>query len=61
MTNISFLARRHVSDTYSHQANIEARFRYIKCALTGIPLCLQYGPIYSYSYCFIIWIYGSIL
>jgi len=43
MTIISFLARRHVSAMYSHhQANIEAMFRYIKCALNGITLCLQY-------------------
>ena len=37
------LARRHVSAKCSyHQANIEARYRYIKCALNWIPLRLQY-------------------
>ena len=41
--NYQFLVLRHVSAMYSHhQANIESRFRYIKCALNGIPLCLQY-------------------
>jgi hypothetical protein len=39
MTIISSLLRRHVSDKYSHhQANIESKFRYIKCAPNGIPL-----------------------
>jgi len=50
MTIISFLARRHVSAMYSrHQANIGARFRCIKCALNGIPSCLQYWSVYSYT------------
>jgi hypothetical protein len=42
MTIISSLVQRHVSAKYSHhQANIESRFRYIKCAPSGIPLSLQ--------------------
>jgi len=50
MTIINLLARRHVSAKYSHhQANIEARFRYIKYALNGILLCLQYWSNYSYN------------
>ena len=41
--NYQFLVRRHVSAKYSHhQANRESKFRYIKCATNGIPLCLKY-------------------
>jgi hypothetical protein len=50
MTIISSLVRRHVSAKYNHhQANKESRFRYIKCAPNGIPLCLLYG--YMDQYC----------
>ena len=41
--NYQFLVRRHVSTMYSHhQANIESRVRYIKCALNGIPLSAHF-------------------
>jgi hypothetical protein len=45
-----FIITRHVSAKYSHpQANIDSKFRHIKCALNGIPLFLQYRSIYSYN------------
>jgi hypothetical protein len=45
--NYQFSTRRHVLAKYNHhQANIASKFRYIKCAPNGIPLCLQYCSIY---------------
>jgi hypothetical protein len=53
MTIISSLVWRHISSKYSHhQANIESRFRYIKCAPNGdlaVMHCSSHQPVSNSS------------